>query len=463
VLLLWWLGVFALALAWSLSLAHVTKPIGPRDEHFAIGRRLYRTGSLAGENDPGVLRPPGYPAFVAATLHLRDAFAAVRGLASEQAVRDEDAVLLAQCLLLAATTTAIFAFGVAVLPPLEAACAGLAFALGPISLTLVGLHSYPLLHIFWLAVGMAHLAFAIKHGGGSPLNPLLAGVLWGVATLVRPVSLILPPFVFLLARLRRGGAWRSAAAFTLLFTLGMAATIVPYAVRNYRITGRLILVNAQGWFALWGSTEREAQPHEDFLFWGTIWRDHGLATYRRVTGDSKYDLATFSVHILELEDAFKQRALGNLKYRPWVYIHNVAANLWKFSRDPAARWPRDFAVQNQLPSVRSLSVIRAYSLGLLLLALPGVILGLFRRDATAWTIFLVFCALATAHAITFLTGRYTYVKLPLLSVAFAVTLGAIGDRSIVLPATRIRVRLASVLVVTALLGSASATSLLLGR
>lgn len=463
VLVFWGLGVFVLALAWSLSQALATKSIGPSDEHFTIGRRLYRTGSLAGENDPGVLRPPGYPAFVAATLHLRDAFAAARGLARGEAGGDEDAVLLAQCLLLAAATSVIFAFSMVVLPPFEAACAGLAFACGPIALTLVGLHSYHLLHIFWLAVGTAHLAFAIKHGGGSPLNPLLAGVLWGVATLVRPVSLILPPFVFLLARLRRGGAWRSATGFTVLFMLGMAATILPYTVRNYRITGRLILVNAQGWSTLWGSTVRKVQPHEDFLSWGTIWRDHGLIIYRRVTGDSKYDLATFSAHALELEDAFKREALGSFERRPSVYVHNVAANLWRFSRDPAAKWPRDFAVQNGLPAAQSLSVIKAYSLGLLLVALPGVILGLFRRDASAWTIFLVFSALATAHAITFMTGRYTYVKLPLLSMASAITLAAIEDRSIVLPGTRIRLRLASMLVVTTLLCSASATALLLAR
>ena len=192
-----------------------------------------------------MLRPPGYPAFVAATLHLRDTFAAMRGLGPTQAGADEDAVLFGQCLVVAATATVIFAFGATLLPPLEAACAGLVFACGPIGVALVGLRSYHLLHILGLAVGTAQLAFAARAPSGRPLGTLLPGVLWGIATLVRPVSLILPPFVFLLARLRRGGAWRSAALFTLLFTVGMAIPILPYTVRNYSITGRLVPVNVQ--------------------------------------------------------------------------------------------------------------------------------------------------------------------------------------------------------------------------
>ena len=100
-LFLWALGVFVLALAWSRGVALGTTPIGASEEHFAVGQRLYRTGSLGAGSDPGLLRPPGYPAFVAATLHLRDVFAAMRGLGPAQAGADEDAVLLGQCLVVA--------------------------------------------------------------------------------------------------------------------------------------------------------------------------------------------------------------------------------------------------------------------------------------------------------------------------------------------------------------------------
>jgi hypothetical protein len=461
VLFSWGLGVFVLALAWSRGLALATTPIGASEEHFAIGQHLYRTGSLAAENDPGLLRPPGYPAFVAATLHLRDALAALRGLDPAQAGADEDAVVFGQCLVMAATATAIFAFGATVLPPLEAACAGLVFACGPIALALVGLYSYQALHALGLAVATAQLAFAARAPGGRPRSALLPGVLWGIATLVRPVSLILPPFVFLMARLRRGGAWRAAALFTLLFTVGMAIPILPYTVRNYAIAGRLVPVNVQGGFALWATTAVRPQAHEELLSWPEIWEKYGTTLYRQVTGRPTYDLATFSTHVIELEDAFKRQALRNLRRQPSVYLHNVANNLWRFCSDSMASWPGTFAEQNQLSLSRTRRLVGAYSLGLLLLALPGLVRGLWLRDASAWTLLLVFGALAVAHAVTFLSPRYTYARLPLLAMGLTLTLTALGSRSLRLGRTR--VRLAAVVAVAALAGSASATALLLAR
>jgi hypothetical protein len=455
--------VFVLALAWSRGLALSTTPIGRSEEHFTIGQRLHQTGSLAAGSDPGVLRPPGYPAFVAATLHFRDVLAAMRGWAPAQAGADEDAILFGQCLLAAATATVIFAFGATVLAPLEAACVGLAFACGPISIALVGLRSYHVLHILCLAVGTARLAVAARGPRGSPLDSLLSGVLWGIATLVRPVSLILPPFVFLLARCRRGGTWRPAALFTLLFTVGMAIPVLPYTVRNYYVTGRLVLVNVQAGFQLWGATVSRSQPPEDSLSWLLLWRQHGMNIYRQVTGDQEYDLEVFSARVVELDDAFKRHALRNLRRRPSVYLHNVISNVGRFCGDSMASWPTTFADQNLLPRSRTRFLVRAYGLGLLLLALPGLIQGLWRRDPLAWTVLLVFCSLAAAHAIGFFYERYTYVKLPLLVMALTTTLATLGDRAIVLGRSRLRLRFAVVLAATVLVFSASTTALLLAR
>lgn len=455
--------MFVLALAWSRALVLATTPLGAFEEHFAIGQRLYRTASLAGENDPGVLRPPGYPAFVAATLHLRDALAAARGLDPARAAPDEGAVLLGQCLLVAAAATAIFAFAVSVLPPFEAACVGLALACGPIVIALAGLLSYPLLHLLGVAVASAQLAHAARVPGEKRLTVLLSGVSWGVVTLIRPVTLILPPFVFLLARLRRGGAARPAALFALLFTLGMAIPILPFAVRNYGITGRLVPVNVQGGFALWATTAARPKQGEEFLSWPQLWGERGFRIYRQVTGDAEYDLATFSTHVVELEEAFRRQAFRNLRRQPSVYLQNVADNLRRFCGAAMARWPVSFADLNYRPTSRARALVDAYSLALLLLALPGLLLGLWRRDAAAWTVLLVFVALAMAHAITFLNDRYTYVKLPLLAMGLALGLAALGDRSIALWGAHVRPRVAAVLAATALAGSASATLLLLAR
>jgi hypothetical protein len=455
--------VFVLALAWSQGLAQVTTPIGASEDHFALGQRLYRTGSLAAGADPGLLRPPGYPAFVAAVLHLRDGFASMGVSGLTQAGADENALQLAHCLVVAATATVIFAFGATMLPPLEAACAGLTFACGPVSIALIGLHSYHLLHLLGLAAGTAHLAIAARVPRWGPLDSLLPGILWGIVALVRPVSLVLPPFVFLLARIRRGGTSRSSALAALLFTLGMAIPILPYTLRNHGISGRLVLINVQGGFQLWGATMERPQAPEDHLTWLALWRQYGMSIYRQVTGHAEYDLAVYSTHVVELEAAFRRQALRNLRRRPSVYLRNVADNLRRFCSDPMASWPSTFADQNQLSRSRTRLVVSAYSLGLLLLAVPGLVRGLWGRDASAWALFLVFCSLAAVHAVVFFYDRYAYVKLPLLAMAFTVTLAALGDRSIALAHTGIRLRFAALLGVTVLVCSAAATVVLCAR
>jgi hypothetical protein len=146
-----------------------------------------------------------------------------------------------------------------------------------------------------------------------------------------------------------------------------------------------------------------------------------------------------------------------------VYLRNVARNLWKFCSDPLTCWPVTFADQNYLPASRARVLVSAYSLGLLLVALPGLVRGLGRRDASAWTVLLVFGTLATAHSITFLNQGYTDVKLPLLAMGSTFALAALEGRSIELGATRVRLRLAALLAVTMLLCSVSATLLMLAR
>lgn len=456
----WGIGVFVLALAWNRTIASGTTPIGASEEHFALGQRLYRTGSLADGTDPGLLRPPGYPAFVAATLHARDVLAGAWG-SGEPAIADEDAVLFAQHIVVAATSAVIFAFAATVVPPLEAACAGLVFSAGPIALALVGLRSYQALHLLALALATTQLALAARAPGARAGTVFLSGVGWGLATLVRPVSLILPPFVFLLGRFRRGGHWRAAARLALLVTAGMALAILPYSVRNYRAVGRPVPVNLQSGFHLWGATAVRPAVEEDSMAWLELWNRYGMTLYRQVTGRPDYDLGAMSSHVVEMERVFRRQALANIRRQPSVYLRNVADNVWRFCSDSMVSWPTTFADQNLVPRPRTGLLVGAYSLVLLLLGMPGVLRGVWRRDAAASALLLVFASLVAAHAVGFYYGRYGYVKLPLLVMALPVTLSSLEGRSVALWNPRLRVRLAAVIAVGAAAGSAGATWLLL--
>jgi lysylphosphatidylglycerol synthetase-like protein (DUF2156 family) len=126
-------------------------------------------------------------------------------------------------------------------------------------------------------------------------------------------------------------------------------------------------------------------------------------------------------------------------------------------------WPTTFGDQNRLPPARTRVLIGAYSYGLLLMALPGLVRGLRARSAAAWTLLLVFCALALAHAMTFLNQRFAYVKLPLLAMGLAITLAGLEERSIVVERAGVRLRIAALVALALLVCAASATALLLAR
>jgi hypothetical protein len=248
----------------------------------------------------------------------------------------------------------------------------------------------------------------------------------------------------------------------LLFSAGMAAVILPYSVRNYLVTGHVTAVNVQGGFAVWASTVRRIGPDEDFLKWKRTWDRHGLAIYRQVTGEPEYTLATFNRRIVELNQAFAAKAWENIRRRPQVYAHNVVHNLWRFTRDPLVYWPLRLVMRNQI-ILRPLPLpsVVVHTTGLALLGLPGLLLGLRQRDPAAWAAALVFALFALGHALTFLNGRYTYVKLPLLMMAVVLTLSSIGERTFLPRRSGGSLRISTVVAVVLALSSVVVTSRLL--
>jgi 4-amino-4-deoxy-L-arabinose transferase-like glycosyltransferase len=71
------------------------------------------------------------------------------------------------------------------------------------------------------------------------------GLLWGLATLVRSLTMLLPSVVFLWLLLRRWRFTRAVAA-TALLGMVLAAVLVPWALRNHARFGRLIPVSDNG-------------------------------------------------------------------------------------------------------------------------------------------------------------------------------------------------------------------------
>jgi hypothetical protein len=401
-----------LAVATAASLWAV--PTGPIEEHFALGQQLRATGSLGGS----VFRPPGYPAFVALVLWARDA----AGL--KDRMEDSSAVIAAQWLALLLLAVLLFRL----LAPSDPAGGFLVGALmfaNPLSVVLAGALGYPMLDVVLILLGTLALAATAREANPRPLPTLVAGLVFGLAALVRPVALAIPGSVAALEWLR--GRWTDGGRLLAWLSLGMLVVVGPYLLRNHAVTGRFVPVSAQAGFNLWASSIGERGPDDPYVSWRAVWEAEGLRIYSEVTGEKEYSLPVFAANALRLNDAFGRAALRNIRRDPWTYAANVANNLWRFPLDTTAWWWRRFAWENAGrpmqgttavdPTPRARQAARVAGASLFaqsLVGLIGLLVGLRCRDPWARPVLAVLAALWIGNSVTLLLSRYTYVKLPLL-------------------------------------------------
>jgi hypothetical protein len=406
---------------------------GIADEWFRLGTNLAIHGTLGVDREPIVYRPPGYPLFVAGVLH---AYLDVPAAASPEAAtpafsaRGADAVYISQCLLLAVASSIVFlwlALGVRV----ELAfLGGLLFGTNPYSVALTTFLHYDVLHLLFLVAGCLALELAFERPFRGAF--VAAGAIWGLATLVRPVTLAFPPFALMICLVRswpdRARAFRQAA----VLSVTMAAVVAPWTARNYRVTGHLIPVNAQTWQATWGTTVAPLGAHPDRYKWYVIARDHYRPIYVSVVGE-KFYYEAFTRANLALEEAFRREALRNIRSRPGVYLRNAAASfaslhvdmnailLTAFRRLQApgvvaqARW---FWLDSpgNLERDREAKAFAALAGTLALLSAGALVYG-WRRGARFLVVpGFVWLCLALMHAVTYMDLLYYYVKLPFLVV-----------------------------------------------
>jgi hypothetical protein len=125
------------------------------------------------------------------------------------------------------------------LPASVAALAGLACALYP---TWIYFSLFIYAEPYFLPASLLALLLTLRaiEAGGSLPAALLAGLSWGVVTLVRPHGLPMAFLAALYCAWRLG--WRPAGAFM----LGAMVPLVPWVVRNYAVFGRPVLLATEG-------------------------------------------------------------------------------------------------------------------------------------------------------------------------------------------------------------------------
>jgi len=427
---------------------------GLTDNWIYLGAQLRVLGVFGDGEMPMALRAPGYPLFVAGV------FAAgmepVAQVTDDYMARGAQLVYAAQALLLAASGLLLFLWLRAIVHPVTAFASGLLLATSPYAVVVVGLVHYGVLHIFFLVAGGLALHHLLASDRASWRAALAVGLLWGVATLVRSTSLILPAFAFGLFWLRwrdPGRALRTLA----VFVAGMAVAIAPATIRNYRLLHRVVPVNYQAGAVMWGSTVKPLPDDPDSYRWFAVSKEL-LQVFTRVTGHDSYDYSVFAKHYVELEDAFSKEARANLRRDPRPYLVNALRSvkmlcldtssafirMFGFSQPPRpevnAFWFRSDVPRDFLPQAPARNYVR---LGAVLTALAGIgVLAAFvRRDTAALVPIALFASLVTAHALTLMDLMYHYVRLPF--VAFLACYGLEALAGLAPPALRAKARLAA--------------------
>jgi 4-amino-4-deoxy-L-arabinose transferase-like glycosyltransferase len=384
------------------------------EDHFKIGQNLRSTGTLTIDDVPSIIRPPGYPAFVAAALWISDAIHARKDVSADSTQeRDQRTVVFAQGILLGTMAAALFFWASLWSGSVAAASIALAAALNPYALALANLLSYHLLFVVLLT--FSTLALALLRGRSQPsgLSALGVGLLWGLTSLVKPVALIIPIFAAALMLIRRPR--HHALTSTILLGVGMILMVGPYVARNYSVTGQPF-VTAQAGFAFWGTSIEKIDPDQPFLVWQPIWWKYGMPIFTKITGSAQYSEPLINAYAVQLNAEFSKQARQNITAAPDIYLYNVARNFISFNLDTMAFWNKFFVAHNK----RLVQVLSEFWIVCLMaLAAAGAIWGCLRNDDDAVTVTAVYLCIVVAYSISFATELYTISKFPLIILCFA--------------------------------------------
>lgn len=416
---------------------------GMTDEWHPLAANLAVYGVLGMEEEPWILRPPGYPAFVALLLKASGPPPVSTWAWRAQA---RPLVYAAHAVVMAAAATLLFAWLSGWLRPGLALGAAVLFGLSPLTVAWVGMLHYTALHLLGLVAAMWALqrAFLEPEKGR---RMLLTGALVGLVTLVRPVTLLLPAFALVALLLRARGSWRPALRSTALLALGMALVILPWTARNYAVSGRFVPVNLQAGVVAWAATEKPLPWDPDHYLWFEVGPEL-LRIHTRVTGMKGYDLATFVRRLPELEAEYRSEALRNLRQKPSVYARNVARVVWAFAAQTSTALPRAFVRVQGDPSpegaraewFRRGSGTEPGSPGLglalrlvfgaaTLLAVAGLALAWRGRDEALLGPVTLLACVASAHAVTHLDLLHHYLRLPFVVVLSYYALDRVAARA----------------------------------
>jgi hypothetical protein len=415
---------------------------GMAEEYLELGINLHRTGAYQipqGATQPFVFRPPGYVKFLELIFSYsgqlkpkNHVFTSLSEVEHEQR-KIFNLVYVFQSFLLAASSLVLFLHLGQLISTIRAFFLALAFGINPYLIIYVGVPHYELLHIFFILVStwLLHNAFTRQDGLAKQILWLMAGACWGLATLIRPVSLILPVMLAVAIGWHFRGNLKKGAAHWLFFVVAFTGVLMPWTWRNYQAVHRLIPVNAQASVAFWGSSIQRLELDANHYRWTDVWSPEGEKIYETITGEPQFRMSVYVDHNVLLEDEFAARFNSNVMSKPQVYLSNVCGNfilmtwgvnavfvkifqhLQHSGEGVNMEWFRPGNAQDFHPSTGS-SACTILMLALTLAGYAGVACACVRKDPLITASFCAFATLVLAHAISYTDLMYYYTRVPFL-------------------------------------------------
>jgi len=413
------------------------------EEYMLLGVNLQQTGKYEIEkNKDFFFRAPGYPYFIYFALKFYDK-APKRGQLFPdkeelaKAVKGiNNHIYFTQNILFSLTVLFIFGIALHFLKPTLAFFISLLFGCNPYFLILIGLLHYEILHIFLLSLGTFLLINGFNKKPRGSVWLLFSGLCFGLATLVRPITLILPVFVFLGLLIAEKKKFTPAAVKTLVFVFCMMVVIAPWSWRNYQLSKTFIPVNAQGGVALWSGTVKALSIQPNYYRWWDLWYTEGMPIYQKVAGNEKLTATSWANYNLELEKEFKKEAYSNLKKQPLTYVYNVMMNfitinlhvnsvflkIFDYIQLPGNIFHKEFLKSDNDQTFHKDWQSDLFTFLFIILTIcagTGFYLGIKNKDFSILPVLTVYLCVTIAHSITYMDIMYYYVKMPFLFIFYA--------------------------------------------
>jgi hypothetical protein len=416
------------------------------EEHFGIGYEFYSSGTLTFNGVQSVFRAPGYPVFVAISLHARDfalSFFKLVGFDAQNMTPlqgdwfftlnwlfdDGNWVMFMQLLLLLLGGAFFYITLRIWLSVLPASLFLVSYLLNPLTASNVRFLSYPLLDLVMITI-LVYICFAILNTQDINIWILIGSSLYlAMAALVRPIFLTFPILLFSLFLFARGFSFQDSAKKAGLTLLFLVIFISPYLIRNYSITGSLVPISNQGSWAFWGNSVTLFYSNPTFPELRTswtqdIWEPFGKAEFKKATG-LEYSLSVLYRNSQYLSGYFGKEFVNNLVKEPSIYTQNLIGNVINYifalrNREDAQFWRAYVQDTNSLSNTFS-----TYNFVATLLVIPTLGYFAFRKNIYAILGLLLVAYFAMNYSIVFLTNRYLYSLMPVLWVCFAICPGLV--------------------------------------